>query len=215
MFAEVLLPEFMEDPERNKHKIALLLATLDSRKLPTPIRVKLGLTPTFQRGVSDIHKPPRRPPISSMVQYQCSLAEDYAIANNELLEQNLPPSFYEVSIEFFRCLVGKINGFLSGLCFETTEFSNGYVMLKDVWYLPLWKEKRNYALRKQLGKYTEQSLAMRTNTYNQRLGGPFNYDILYQGNQDPVVTPVFIRWDSPGGVWAPTRALFQRSDTLR
>lgn len=215
-FVDVLLPEFLEDPERNKFRIALILAAIDSRRLASPMRVKLGLSADFRRGANEIRRPPKRPPIASLVKFQCSLAEDYLLENHELLEQDLIPSTYRTSIEFFQCLAGKYNGYFSGLCFETTEFSNGFVMLKDVWYLPLWKNKENVRLREKVVQLLTQSESLRNTNNNRRLllAEDGRDDSLYQGNQDPVVTSTFIRWDNPGGVWTPTRALFQQNVTL-
>lgn len=191
----VLLPDLVRDFERNRLKIAYALCFTDSRKLSAEVRSRLGL-------VTDAHTFCGEGDLPTLFSFDrrtawatlCSSAENYLDRAYRSLSKGEHDALIQ-PFEFLGCLRGKNFDYICGLCFETTEFANGVVMIKGVWYFLRGPKRLVGEIKKIPEAKTERE---RTNL----VGGRYNA-LSEEG--------LFVLPDC-GGVWQPTR-LFEPANT--
>lgn len=131
------LEYFSSDLDSNLEIVSLLLPFIPASELSVNTRVNLGLTP-FPVCDHRVINPPTIQPITEdpiKHKHLCGESEKYLVRTRDpLLAEKSTPKQFTVPIQLNNCLAGKIYSFINGLCFETKEFSNGSVMLKNVWY---------------------------------------------------------------------------------
>lgn len=202
------LPEWLVNFERNRFKVALSLSFLDSRTLPANLRKLLGLERNFSGGSKAVTNPPHFPKRTDPLKYlasQCPSSEEYLLGNHSRMEiQTIRRN--DISFELLTCLVAKTHGLAAGLCFETTEFSNGVVFIKDIWYVLKGGSQEGRRTMSAMIDYMDIANNMASNIGT---GVSTPFDPLYSEQHDPIITPHLISWVNAGGVWAPTRALYQ------
>lgn len=207
---EKLLPDLVGNPEKNSFRIAVCLSFIDSRTLKPKLRSALGLAP----------KPPEPsdmpeysvypslyiPDSGNRWGYQCDMANGRLRYTVNRLDSRLPDTEMEdhnsVAFELLGCLMGKVNGHRSGLCFQTTEFPNGAVFIKDVWY-----QMPNYS---DAGQKLDE-LAQEANEF-----ATSDISELYSDEHDPIITKNMVVYRNCGGIWQPTRSVYFQDgeDTL-
>lgn len=129
----VIVPRLSLDMENNRLQMAYGLCFTDARKLPAKVRLRIGLLKKFIQADEEVNNPPELYRSGKEWATQCADAEKYLLGSYETLLGLRPRNHYP-PFEFLGCLVGKNLEYINGLCFETTEFANGTVMLSDVWY---------------------------------------------------------------------------------
>lgn len=194
-----LIPELAGDIETNSFRLAVALSFVDSRKLPSPIREAIGLPGQFSitDEMEELETYPELlvPDEDTRWTYQCGRANSYLRYTMRKFEGIMDPEDEKgqsVALELAGCMIGKVNGHYSGLCFQTTEFPNGSVFVKDIWY-----EIRNQTLKDKLSSLTCNA------GFEKKAFG----DVLYTEGSDPIITKDMIVWKGCGGVWQPTRSI--------
>lgn len=206
-----ILPQWLQNFEANRFRIAGLLTLIDSRKIPTEYRVQIGLpeVPEYsaRHGISNY--PLLADPRIIGTGELCGNAESFFKGTQVRLEtgsdyRNNPRT---VPFELSGCLAVKTDGIFSGICFETTEFPNGSVFLKDVWYVLLGRHSTPETYD---GLIDCRIRATQPQQYTEG-----DYANLYADNGvDPIITPSLVVWRNAGGTWAPARELNQHNASV-
>lgn len=194
-----VLPQLLDYPEKNKLRIAICLSFIDSRNLSQQNRIKLGLDaiPHFNDD-SEPHPQLFIPNRTRIWEQLCCLSEHFLVSTLAA-PQEFPNTVEQnkfLGFEFLGCLAGKKYVFIAGLCFQTTEFPNGAVFIKDVWYM-LRGPKTLVNKIKSLSKQNLDYLRV-------------DEDKFYQESGDIKVLDNLIAWPNCGGVWQPTRVINQQ-----
>lgn len=195
----VTLPSLLRNFDGNRFRVAAALSFVDSRTLNPKTRSTIGLSkkplshpPSNNDSLPVLFQPP-----SSNWKQQCGRA-NYNLHESFLRMQGLVPPLKEsldnVGFELLGCLAAKTCELVSGLCFETTEFANGQVFVKDVWYLC-----RDHLLIMKLIELS--NLAQQTD--------PATSADIYGNIEGIKISHDLVVWENCGGTWQPTREVYQ------
>ncbi len=201
---EIAIPNWIPDLAQNSFRLAVALAFVDSRRLPPEVREDLGLTPFFQDDPSkrDYRKYPTLfvPNGKEVWLTQCAEANSklrYTMRKFDGRPDSFSNDKNAVAFELAGCLVGKVNGMVSALCFETKEFPNGSLFLKDIWY-----RVRTPGLETELNNLAYDAVC-KTN---------ISPEVLYEESDDPLITSGMVVWENCGGLWQPTRSFYHEEN---
>ena len=136
---EILLPEMVKNVDQNKLRIAYLLSFVDSKRLSREIKEGIG--------VKEIVVFEREYQVPSLFKcegkgwgWQCDNVETYWSEIRAVMEVGVASKDagynHQVNLfEFCGCMAGKRFSFISGYCFQTTEFpQSGAIFVEGVNY---------------------------------------------------------------------------------
>lgn len=200
-----VLPAFASDFATHKTLIAYILSYLRSYDLSTEIRNSIGLkenfTPTTFVNRSPNFLTPGKLNADTFATL-CSESErhfNHLITGIDYPEYEFRQDENDILFDLFGCLMYKIRGSNVGLCYATTEFNNGSVFLKGMFYeLVSWNESFN--LKKIAHSKDKHKPNANIDVYD-----PINHN-------DPVYFGNTVFWNNPGGVWSPCRSVHRLSE---
>lgn len=199
-FSKIALTQLIEDPITNSLRLAIALCFVDSRRIPKETRIALGLTPNppLTHPFVSERKYPRLFKLCSTRGwgYQCGKANwnlSRVVRDVERVQPIKQVQYDTLGFEFASCMAGKVTGTISGLCFETTEFPNGSIFLKNNWYL-----LRTHRVVDRVDKI-----------FDNHNPATANDGCLYDDTREPKVGQHLVVWEDIGGSWQPTRNLRQ------
>lgn len=133
---EEMLPTLTDNFEENLELISMLMGFVHAGDLPVETRVSLGLPEVPEYSLVKV-APTLLPPFSGKdYLLLCPMAEEYLLES--VYPELCPTSSYNCGypmMELWKCVIAKRREVCSGICFETTEFPNGTVLFKNMWYV--------------------------------------------------------------------------------